>query len=344
MALNLNIYDTAALIAVVENLKEPSSFLLDRYFPNVMQSDTEFVAIDVFTGKRRLAPFVNPLVEARFVEPIGFRTDIYKPPYVKPKTRLDPLRPIRRGIGERIGGSSSPAQREAANLRLEMEDHLNQLTRRLEWMAAKAMCDGAITVVGDGVPSATISFGRASALSVALTGGDRWGQSGVSPVDNIDTWSAMFLKESGFAMTDILFTPLSWKYFRADPKVAAIVSSFQNGNANFQAAGVRAERGGQYLGTWGPYNLYLYYEWFVDPADNVEKPMVPDGTVLLSSPELSGTRAFATIIDPEIGYPSIPFAPKSWTTQDPAARWLMTQSSPLVIPTYVNASFAATVN
>lgn len=341
----LSIYDTTTLIRVVENLKEPSQFLLDMFFPSTTQSDTEFVTIDVFDGKRRLAPFVNPLQEGKFVEPIGFRSPTFKPPYIKPKTRLDPTRPIRRGIGERIGGGGvTPAERAAANLRVEMEDQLAQINRRLEWMAASALANGTLTVVGDGVPTAVIDYGRDPALNVTLTGANRWGQPGVSPSADIDVWSAQVLKASGFPVTDVVFTPSSWRAFRADPLVAAIVASFVNGNADFQAAGVRAERGGIRLGTWGQYTLWLYYEWYVDPVDGIEKPMLPDGTVLLGSAQVDGVRAFATIIDDEIGYPSVPYAPKSWVQQDPGVRWLMTQSSPLVIPARVNASFSAKVN
>ena len=341
----ISIYDTNTLIRVVENLKTPGSFLLDKFFPNTVTSDTEFVSIDVYNGKRRLAPFVNPLVEGKFVEQLGFATNAFKPPYIKAKTRLDPLRPIRRMMGERIGGGErTPQEREAANLAFEMQEQINMITRRQEWMAATALANGSVTIVGDSYPQATIAFGRDASLSLALTGAARWGQPGVSPAQNLDDWSAAVLKSSGFSVTDIVFTPLAWRYFRADPMVAQIIASLVNGQANFQAAGNAALAGGQFMGNWGNYNLWRYYEWYVDPVDNIEKPMLPDGTVLLGSADIDGTRAFAAIIDPEIGYPQLAYAPKSWTTQDPGARWLMTQSSPLVIPTRVNASFAATVN
>lgn len=339
----LSIYDTVALIRVVENLFEPSQFLLDTFFPNTVQSETEYVAIDVFDGKRRLAPFVNPLQEGKFVEQLGIRTPSFKPPYLKPKTRLDPLRPIRRSMGERVGGEMTPIQREAQNLRFEIEEQIRMINRRLEWMAGRAMADGALTVVGEGVPQTSINYGRDPTLNVTLTGATRWGQPGVSPVSMIESWAALTLYAGGYGVTDVVFTPASWAYFRADPRFAQIVASLVNGIAGLQAAGVVAAIGGQLLGQWGQFRLWLYYEWYIDPVDNVQKPTLPDGTVLMGSKDIDGVRAFATIIDTEIGYPSIPYAPKSWTTQDPGARWLMTQSAPLVIPSRVNASFSAMV-
>lgn len=341
----LSIYDTSTLIRVVENLKPPSSFLLDKFFPNTSQSTTEFVTIDIFDGKRRLAPFVNPLQEGKFVEPIGFRSPTFKPPYIKPKTRLDPTRAVRRAIGERIGGGEmSPAVRQAANLALELEDQINQITRRMEWMASSALVNGAITVVGEGFPTAVINFGRAAALSVVLTGGNRWGQAGISPSANIDEWAARVLKESGQPVTDIVFTPSSWAAFRLDPLVQAVVASFVNGNPDFQAAGVRPVPGAIRLGTWGQYTLWLYYEWFIDPEDGVEKPMLADGTVLLGSDAVDGERAHAAILDEELGFPAVPYAPKSWVEKDPGVRWLMTQSATIVIPSRVNAVLSAKVN
>lgn len=346
-----SIYDTATLARVVENLKQPGSFLLDMFFPNTITFDTEFVAIDVFNGKRRLAPFVNPLVEGKYVEQIGFTTNEYKPPHVKPKTRLDPLRPIRRMMGERIGGGDqTPVQREAANLAFEMQSQVDMITRRCEWMAAQAMAFGSVTIVGDAYPQAVITFGRDSSLSVALAGAARWGQPGVSPAQNIDDWSASVLQSSGFAVTDVVFTPLAWRAFRNDPMVAQIIASLSNGQPNFMAAGTPALNGGQFMGNWGTYRLWRYYEFYVDPVDGIEKPMLANGTVLLGSADIDGTRAFGAVIDPEVGYSAgsqaggkVPYVPKSWLTHDPGARWLMTQSAPLMIPTRVNASFAATV-
>jgi hypothetical protein len=210
-------------------------------------------------------------------------------------------------------------------------------------MAARALADGAITVVGEGVPQSSINYGRDSTLSVVLTGGNRWGQAGVSPFANVETWAGLVLQRSGFAVSDIVLTPGAWGYFRADPRFTQIVQSFANGIPGLQVATVTPQTGGQLLGQWQNFRTWLYYDWYVDPVDNVQKPVIPDGTILMGSRDIDGVRAFATIIDTEVGYPSLPYAPKSWTTPDPGARWLMTQSAPLVIPSRINASFAATV-
>lgn len=340
----LSLYDTATLVAMVEQLKPPSNFLLDAFFPGVVTSDTEFVAVDVFVGKRRLAPFVSPLVEGKVVESLGTTTSQFKPAYVKPKVRLDPFRPIRRQIGEQIGGQQmTPAEREAQNLAFELAQQIQMIDRRLEWMAAQALVNGSVTISGENYDPVTVNFGRDPSLTIVLSGTAKWGQDGVYPSDSLLDWSALPLKASGLAVTDVVFTPSAWKLFRKDPNVQDVIRSFANAEPSLRASGVNAQTGGQYLGNWGPFRLWLYFDWYIDPTDGQEKPMIPDGTVLMGSDQLNGTRAFASVIDPEVGYRALPYAPKSWTTQDPAARWLMTQSAPLVIPTQVNACLAATV-
>ena len=48
-------------------------------------------------------------------------------------------------------------------------------------------------------------------------------------------------------------------------------------------------------------------------------------------------------LDPAFNYAALPFAPKTWVTEDPAQRYTMMQSSPIVIPARVNAALSATV-
>src|ERR1700682_1112087 len=116
------IYDTNVLIAVVPNLKRSTNFLLDRFFPNIVTADSEFVSIDVDVGKRRIAPFVSPLVEGKLVEQRRMQTNTFKPAYIKDKRAPDLRKPVRRMIGERIGGSVTGAESEKDNLACEMGD------------------------------------------------------------------------------------------------------------------------------------------------------------------------------------------------------------------------------
>jgi hypothetical protein len=349
------IFDTNVLIQVVPNLKRSTNFLLDRFFPNIITADSEFVSIDVDVGKRRIAPFVSPLVEGKLVEQRRMQTNTFKPAYIKDKRAPDLRKPVRRMIGERIGGEMSGAEREMANLESEMTDQIDILTRRLEWMAASALSTGTVTIAGDGFPTVVVDFGRDPTLTVAKTGGAQWTLANVltgtaSPTGDIEAWQRQILKKSGATVKDLIFTTSSWDGFIADPLLKGAIFYPKLGDSgNAINPGAQIERGAVYKGRWGQYDLWIYNEWYVEsgsegnPQVDKEYPMLTDGTFIMSGPDMMGTRAFGQILDPAFNYAALPYAPKTWVTEDPAQRYIMMQSSPIVIPTRVNAALSASV-
>lgn len=345
-------FSTTDLIQVVPTLKRSQKFLLDRFFPNIVMSETEYVAIDIDVGLRRMSPFVSPLVEGRLVESRRYQTNTYKPAYIKDKRAPDLRKPVMRQIGERIGGGDmTGAEREQANIAFEMADQIDMLDRRLEWMAAQELATGKVTVQGEGFPTDLIDFGRDASLTVALTGTNQWGVSSnfnaqgndPIPTKNIETWQHNMLKLSGAQAEDIVFTTTPWLAFLNAVGVQGSINypKFAD-SGNDINPGPQIAPGAVFKGKWGQYNLWLYNDWFIDENNN-EVPMLVDGTVLMTGSQLMGVRAFGQILDPSFNYASLPYAPKTWVQEDPAQRILLMQSSPLVIPSRVNACLAATV-
>src|SRR4051812_26570948 len=108
-----DIFSTDTLNAVVANLKVPQSGLLDRFFPNEQRPNlggidagesAELIHFDVDNAKRRMAPFVSPLVEGKVVQSRGYATKTFKPAYIKDKRVWDGNRALKRTIGEQVGG------------------------------------------------------------------------------------------------------------------------------------------------------------------------------------------------------------------------------------------------
>lgn len=343
-------YDTAALVEVVPNLKTSQNFLLDRFFPNIVEADTEEVAIDVDVGIRRMSPFVSPLVEGKLVESRKFQTNKFKPAYIKDKRAPDLRKPVRRMIGERIGGELSGEERMMANLQSEMEDQVDMLNRRLEWMAGSALQTGSVTIAGEGFETVVVNFGRDATLTIALTGTDKWGATlnaegrDTNIVPQVDHFGQLVLKKSGAVLTDIIFTPSAWaKFTLAEGTQGAIYYPKLAGSGNEINPGSQVVKGAIYKGRWGQYDLWLYSDWFVDD-DNVEQPMLADGNIIITGGSaLMGTRAFGMILDPKFNYGAMAYAPKTWVVDDPAQQLLMMQSAPIVIPSRVNACICVTV-
>lgn len=346
------IYDTNKLIAVVPNLKTAQSWLLDSFFRNIEMSDTEFVSIDIDVGERRMSPFVSPLVEGKLVEQRRMQTNTMKPAYIKDKRAPDLRKPVRRMIGERIGGEMTPMERQQANLEFEMSDQLDLLTRRQEWMASQVLQTGTVTIAGDGFPSTLVDFGRSPTLTVSLSGSSVWGYAanfdpqGRDPLPrlDIDEWGYQIMKESGAVCTDIVFTTTPWIKFQNGQGIYGAINfpKLAGVDGLKLQPGSQIKKGAQYKGQWGQYDLWLYNDWYID-QNGVEQQMIPDGTVIMTGPELMGVRGYGNILDPDFNYEGLPYAPKTWTQHDPGQRLIMMQSSPLIIPARVNACLAATV-
>jgi len=336
-----DVFSTDVLIRTVNSLKVAPSFLLDRFFPVVQTEESEEIHFDVKNRTRRIAPFVSPLVAGQVVEDQGFKTNTFSPAYIKQKTALDTTRPLRRAIGEQIGGVLSPQDRVRMAIAQTLDDHIDMINRRLEVMAAEALRLGRVTVSGDNYPTKVVNFGRDSAHTIALGAGSKWGEAGVKPLDDLQDWSQIVLKTEGAQPMDVVMDVDAWKIFRADSEVQARLDT-RRVMENAMRLDAQMTEGGVYMGTVDGFNIFVYSGWYIDDT-GTEQPILPSGTVLMSGPQLEGVRAFGAIRDHAAGLMAMPYFPKSWVTEDPSQRWIMTQSAPLVVPTRVNASLSASV-
>lgn len=335
-----DLFSTNVMMGVVGALITPPQFLLNRYFTAIQTEQSEEIHFDVLDKTRRLAPFVSPVVQGKIVQGQGFTTKTFKPAYIKDKRVFDANRPFKRAAGEAIGGALSPVDRQRMIVANELVDQMDMINRRLEVMAGEALRTGAVTITGDLYPTANVSFGRNASLAVTLTGGNRWGQAGVNPLNLLQDWAQTVLQLSGSMPSDVIMTVDAWKIFRADSEVQKRLDQFRGNSTMVQDAQIA--EGGVFMGVVDGFNIYVYSGWYVDD-NGVEQPILPAGTVLMGSSQIQGVRAFGAIRDEEAGFQATPYYPKSWVEKDPSVRYLLMQSAPLVVPTRVNASFAATV-
>lgn len=336
------IYDTSVLTGVVQNLLGVPQFLLDRYFGTIQTENSEEIHFDVEDGRRRIAPFVSPYVEGQIVASLGYKTSVFVPAYIKDKRVVDMARPFLRSAGEASGGDSSPAARLRAHIANQLADQRNMIDRRLEVMAAATLCNGKILIQGEKYPATMVDFQRAASHTV--TASPLWSNGASLPLDDLGNWAAVALQDTGVMLTDVIMPPNVWKVFRSNAQVTAAIDLYRPLNAPPTLDTGRAlEEGGIYMGNVHGYNIYQYAGWYVDPADNVEKQIWPANKVCLTSPQLQGVRAFGAIKDERAGLQAMPYYSKSWVEEDPSLRYLLMQSAPLLVPSRVNASFAATV-
>ncbi|MDY0105306.1 MAG: major capsid protein [Giesbergeria sp.] len=336
----MDIFTTGVLARVVAALPAPKPFILNSFFTALQTETSEEIHFDVASGKRRLAPFVSPIVAGQVVASQGFSTQTFKPAYVKDKRVFDSSRPFKRAIGERIGGEMDPVQRLQSLLMSDLEDQLNMLTNRQEVMAIEALRTGKVVVEGDNYPKVELDFQRHADLTVPLAGAARWGEAGVKPLNDIETWSMLVTQHSGATANTVIMDVKAWQLFSASTEVQKLLDRFRGAD---QLNPTVTGAGGRYMGSIGNFDIWVYAGWYEHPETKAVTPFLPDYTVIITSPELEGTRAYGAIRDEEAGFQAVPYFSKSWVEKDPAVRYLLLQSAPLPVPYRVNAAMCATV-
>jgi len=331
----------------VKNMKPARRFLTNTFFSQVRPTITSTIDIDIVKGKRRLAPFVSQRIGSTTMETDGFTTSTYRPPLVAPDYPFTGEDLETRLPGENIYSGQSPDDRLAVLIGSKLAEFENAIARREEWMVAQALATGKIPVVGEGV-NQLIDFQLTNKQTLGVKAKWNYTASDANshPIKDLKRWKRELAK-SGFTPTHCIMDTGAGDAFLAHPDIEKL---FSMQNANFGTLAPRSTDpdGTCFLCRLNEIGLdvYTYEEWYVDPVDNEEKPLLPNGTVIMASSNSVSTgfvMAYASIIDVVNGTFSLSRVPKSWLQNKPPVRYLALQSRPLPIPTMVDSWYVGTV-
>lgn len=341
--MSFEIVETHELMGVIQTLRPPTSYWLDLCFPREHLSESEYIDFDLVDTARRLAPFVAPNVQGQPMVQRGEAIRKFKPAYIKPKDPVDPARLLQRRAGEPLGGTMSPKQREDAIIGDILREHNEGIRRRWEWMAARAVLDGSVIVQGDNYPRVQVGFGRNAANTKALVAGTRWSEATATPLKDLEDWSTEMHQRSGFVPTRITMGLNAWRAFYKHAEVKEMLET-RRGSTNQIETGPGDGTPFQFRGTLNSSGLEIWT--YNDVYEDNAKALVPfmnQDDVVLTSPAISGVRAFGAIMDRKANWAATPIFPKMWEQEDPSGLFLMTQSAPLMIPTRPDCSMKVTV-
>lgn len=338
-----NIYDSTQLLEVVRTIKTLNPFWLS-FFPSQINFTTEDIAFDrVNTDYRRLAPFVAPNVQGRVQGRSGYDTVSFKPAYVKPKDVVDPSLDIVRQAGETLGsGSLTPEQRRNAVIAEILRQHKTKLVNRNEWLAARAVIDGQVTIAGEDYPSVTVNFRRHSSLSYQLLTTARWSETTGKPLDDIKAAKLNAHSRSGFKITKLVFGANAWNYFTQRVDIKEFMNKNYGGMNTNVTLMYDGYEGQEFLGViqgldgGGKIEAWLDTSKYVDEA-GVEQFFLDQDTVV-GVGGIEGIRCFGAIRDVREMRALEQFT-KMWVQEDPSVEYIMSQSAPLMVPKRPNASF-----
>ena len=330
----MGLFDTKTMMKAVRIMKPPKRFIIDMFFRGVKEYNTKSVKLDVMKGKRRIAPYVNPKNPGRLVERSGFTSETFEPPYLKPKMITDAGQFLTRSVGEDDYSGLSPTERAANQLREDIIDIDNQISRREEEMASQIITTGKVVAVGDGI-NATIDFGLAGSHIITLTGTDKWNDAASKPSVQCRQARRLSVQDSGYATDFCILGQSSADAFQDNADVLKKLD-----NLRVEMGQIKPEllpNGAVYIGHYEGHDFYSYDEWYLD-ENGVEQPMIPvDAAIFLSSKAADQNHmAYGAIQDLNSLVPTRLFL-KSWEEEDPSVRYLLGQSAPLPIPYILDA-------
>jgi hypothetical protein len=336
----IDMFDTRTMLEAVNAMKPVRTFLRDTFFTNVRTFDTEHVDVDIVKGKRRMAPFVSPKIAGKVVERLGYKTNTYKAPMVNPKIPTTAEQLMKRLAGEPLYSGMSPDDRAAEQLGRDLAELDEMVTRREEWMCAQALFTGQINVVGEGV-NEVIDFQLTN--KEVLSGTALWSDTTNSdPIADLKRWRLAVIKESGITPDRVVMASDVVDAFVNHSKVKDIMDSRRIILGQINPSTL--PNGVTFIGSISSLGLdiYSYDEWYLD-EDGTEKPMVPDGAVLLASTSARFDLLYGAYIDMEMGTMDLPRIPRSWVEKDPSIRWVQMVSRPLPVPQQIDSLYVATV-
>jgi hypothetical protein len=341
----------------------PEDWYFGQFFPNQMRSESEWIDFEKLPIRNRgLAPFVKPLGRGKAAfrdRSQGYR---FKPANIVMEDALDPLRPLtfQPGIGESMfdPAKMSPVQR-AGLIKIEMMREMQLfIERRWEWLKARAIIDGKVTITYLDGTSVLVDFQRDAALTEVLTAGNYWGQSGVSIVDAIqnDIDQMNNIAFGGMPVRITMGGRVATVVRKDAEMLAHLDTNIRGGTIVLERGLVSGANGGGKVYKFGEMivggasgqriELWVNNETYTNDAGTEVRYLGDNEVVYTSTPEaINGYECFGRIVDPDAGYQALPIFPKEWRTTDGRIKVdnLSAESAPLMVPINPNATKKKTV-
>lgn len=349
----IGLFDTRNMLAPLERILRPFSFLLDMFFSNEVVSAAETIEFDLVLGRRKMAPFVNPLSEGEEEDRQGSEHKVYKPAYVKPKRTSGAANWIKRLPGENPFSQVGVAERAAQLMVRDFAEMDTEILRREEWMAAQALATGKIPVVGKGL-NFTVDFKRPGTHRLFTDKDGDGNGSGLrgtgwddttngDPLKDADDASLKIVQTAGLNMDVIVMSQTAWELFIDHPKVIALLDKLKVNVG--QLTGQPARGGAQLKIVINGYSVWVYNNWYLD--DNGVEQSLWGGTngddVLFASTEARTARHYGAIYNDNVAGAAVRLWPSSWRENDPPKRMVMLESAPLPAIHEINGFVLASV-
>ena len=345
-----DLFDLVTLDSLYRQVKAPTPPFWLTWFNRQINFDTPEIYFEkVFGDDRMLAPFVVPTSAGRPTKLDGYQAVSFAPAYTKLLDSVDPKMFIERQPGEGFGGTLSLDQRRNAVIAELLRKHRVKMQNRNEWLAARAIIDGKVTISGEDYPSALVDFRRDASLTGTLAGGAKWDVATGDPLGTLKTMRMNVNGLSGARITKHVFGATAWELFNDRVDVKELMNTNYGGLEVKVSRMIDAYEGQEYVGRIaglngaGAIDVWIDTSKYIDPEDGQEKFYLDQTTVVGVADMVQGVRCFGAIMDKRAGYRPLETFFKNYEQENPSVEYLLSQSSPLMVPKVPNATFSVKV-
>lgn len=342
----VDIYSFPYLYRVVEAMPKASTYILDKFFSEGETFEREEIEIQTKKGHKPIAPYVNELLPGKVILRTGFTAQQYKPALVKPMRVITANDLKVRQAGESLYNPDNPEVRGQKLLAKDLVDLRDTVVQRKVQMAASLMFEGKVVQIGEGVnQELDYDFENYHVLS----GTDMFSDDTADVLGFLGELKREVMQKSGRTPRIVFTTFTVGDRIVRHPTVLELAKI--NNNATINAGNLNNEilpDGVTYHGYLQQVDLHVIslIASYTDEDGN-EVDFVPEGTLALLPDGKPFEFAYgANLIMADNGqfqYVKAEITPQSWTTKEPAARYLQLLSRPFPIPADVNGWAVAKV-
>jgi len=333
----IGIYETRTMLAAIERFLPAYSFLRDTFFAGTQVEKNEHMDFDYRKGKRKMAPFVAPLIGEKVMDRQGYETRTIRFPKIAPARALT-LKDLQHRLpGEEVYGGWTPQERAMQLLASDMRELTEYIDRREEWMAAQLLFTGKITIDVEGA-SQSVNYDFTNTYEPPV----KWDTLGSDPIADLKNARLAVIQKTGIAPdTCVMATDVADAYARNASVIQFhdilnyFIGQYQ---PDIQSPAVTFIERIQKLAL----DVYTYDDWFVDyidPDDEkagmTEYPYVPPGHVLLARRGMPSTKFYGPVTQMEGGEFRTYMAervPKVTSDEKADVRMLRMTSRPVFVP------------
>lgn len=350
MPITYPIYDTASLLVAMREFEPVPNYWLSLAYPNTINFDDEWIDFSKITENRKLAPLVVPTSQGKPMYSAAETVFRVKPAYLKPKDAVSASHMLRRRAGLQGGEllmprPMSPDQRYKATIADIQRQHRDGIERFWEWMAAEGVQNATITLEDETYPKTVVDFKRDAAHTITLTGAARWSETTSTIIEDLEDWCLLMMDAKfGGPCNRMTIGPAVWKAMRGHQQIRDLLNLDLRNTSGTEVdlgplSGLRVQRVGRLNGA---IDIWVYSDFYQLP-DGTIVPMLDTRDVVLTGPNIEGTKCFGAILDVGAQFQPLAVFPKMWTENDPSATQVMSQSAPLMVPVNPNNTLKARV-